>query len=250
MGIESPKYINITKEFLYKEYIINKKSSYDIAKMVNGTQTAIYKRLLKYNILIRKQKKKSLKKHYCLDCGKELKYYKSKRCLSCARCGKNNPMFGKTKKLCPNYIDGRTLKKNYCIDCGIEIYWKSKRCSSCDNKEKFRNNVFEYKGKPNKPERLLNKLLQKLLPREYKYVGNNKIIIDTLCPDFINCNGQKKIIEMYGDYWHNLPNNKKRDKRRLITYAKYGYKTLIIWEHELKDINKVSNRIKEFNYGL
>ena len=52
---------------------------------------------------------------------------------------------------------------------------------------------------------------------------------------------------MYGNFWHNRPDAIKRDKRRLIAYKKYGYKTLIIWEHELKDLNKVKEKVLEFN---
>ena len=32
----------------------------------------------------------------------------------------------------------------------------------------------------------------------------------------------------------------------LRTYAKFGYKTLVIWEKELKDMNNISKRIHEF----
>ena len=33
------------------------------------------------------------------------------------------------------------------------------------------------------------------------------------------------------------------------TFAKNGYTTLIIWEHELKDPNKLIERLKVFNKG-
>jgi len=102
------------------------------------------------------------------------------------------------------------------------------------------------KSFPNRPERLLKKILNQILPKEYKYVGNGKIIIDRFNPDFINVNGQKKIIELYGDYWHNRRDVIKRDKYRLISYAEYGYKTLIIWEHELKDLEIMIAKIMEF----
>lgn len=103
---------------------------------------------------------------------------------------------------------------------------------------------------PNKPETYLIKLLNKLLPKEYKFVGDGKFFIFGFNPDFVNCNGQKKIIEMFGDYWHNRTDAKKRDILRLIAYKNYGYKTLIIWEHELKNLEKVTNKIKEFNHGV
>ncbi|KKL48467.1 hypothetical protein LCGC14_2325240, partial [marine sediment metagenome] len=31
------------------------------------------------------------------------------------------------------------------------------------------------------------------------------------------------------------------------TYKRYGYKTLIIWEHELKNLDKVKTNILKFN---
>lgn len=55
---------------------------------------------------------------------------------------------------------------------------------------------------------------------------------------------------MYGDYWHNLSVNKERDQRKLETYKKYGYETLIIWEHELKNLNKVEKKVLTFNSKL
>jgi len=100
------------------------------------------------------------------------------------------------------------------------------------------------KNKPNNQEQKLSKLL----PSSFKYVGNGKIIIEGLNPDFVNENN-KKIIEFYGDYWHNQEDNKDRDKKRISTYAKYGYKTLIIWEHELKDIDILKIKIRRFVYA-
>ena len=105
-----------------------------------------------------------------------------------------------------------------------------------------------FKFKPNKPEKFLIKLMKENnLP--FNYVGDGAIwfrgINHSFNPDFISKN-PKHIIELFGDYWHNLPDYKKRDIKRLNTYSKYGYKTLIIWEHELREPNKVINKIKEF----
>ena len=103
---------------------------------------------------------------------------------------------------------------------------------------------------PNKPEIVLTELLNNFLSNEYKYVGDGKVIIGGFNPDFININGQKKIIEMFGDYWHNRTDTITRDKIRLKTYKEYGYKTLIIWEHELKNnLKKLILKLKEFNNG-
>jgi G:T-mismatch repair DNA endonuclease (very short patch repair protein) len=45
-------------------------------------------------------------------------------------------------------------------------------------------------------------------------------------------------------------NKRGKNSSRYIdgrTYKKYGYSTLIVWEHELKDIDKLTNRLMEFN---
>jgi len=100
---------------------------------------------------------------------------------------------------------------------------------------------------PNKPEKFLQKLLITLFSKEYKFVGTGGRFIGGFVPDFININGKKKIIELYGDYWHNREDAKERDINRLRTYKKYGYKTLIIWEHELTNKELLVIKLKEFH---
>ncbi len=74
--------------------------------------------------------------------------------------------------------------------------------------------------KPNIPEKNLIEILQKYnLP--YKYTGNGTFLIDGINPDFVNCNGHKICIEVWGDYWHNLPKQKERDKQKLEVLKKY-----------------------------
>ena len=187
----------------------------------------------------------AMKNHYCKepDCNNKISIrswkYGNGRCRTCAgkfRKGENHPSFGKPSKL-PN-----------CRDCGKQLIdYRSKRCSDCSYIKTLGKRIKANHKSPNKPEKFLNKLLQKLMLKEYKFVGDGKLIIGGFCPDFVNINGQKKIIEMFGDYWHNLPKSKKQDKRRLIAYNKVGYKTLIVWEHELKDINLLSKKIRNFN---
>lgn len=99
---------------------------------------------------------------------------------------------------------------------------------------------------PNKSEQLLNQILQQAFPSKFKFVGNGSFIIENFNPDFINCNGQKTIIELFGDYWHNLPRYRELDKRKMKAYSKYGYRTLIIWEHELKDKEKLIEKLGDF----
>ena len=106
----------------------------------------------------------------------------------------------------------------------------------------------KYDFKPNKPEKIIIKLLNDLSFKNYKYAGNGTCWITNFNPDFID-KKNKKIIELFGTYWHNLQTAQNRDILRLKAYKKYGYKTLIIWEHELKDIPKVITKLIKFNKG-
>ena len=96
--------------------------------------------------------------------------------------------------------------------------------------------------RPNKTEYNLGKLINIACPNEYKYTGDGSHIINGICPDFTNVNGQKKVIELFGDYWHSEEvrghsveeeEQSKRDK-----YAELGFSCLIIWERELKEKSK------------
>lgn len=96
--------------------------------------------------------------------------------------------------------------------------------------------------KPTKPERELTELISSnKLP--FKYVGNGEFILGGKCPDFLNVNGKKQLIELFGTYWHPIFDVAKRTEH----FRQYGFKTLIIWEDELRNNNKVIRKIKSFS---
>jgi len=265
IGIYKRKYDFVTKEFLDREYIVNRKTKQQVTNIIGCSITVIRNKLIKFNIPIRTASEAMRGRKFTL---------KWRKNLSEAKKGNKG-----------GYIDGGTIIQHYCKEpnCYNKICyynWKrgSRKCRSCATKElwqreKYRSKVIKIQCKrvknlwkdkkfrrakirslalgrclrPNVPEKQLNKLLQKILPNEYRYVGNGEILFSDFNPDFINCNGQKKIIELYGDYWHNLPSYKERDKRRLIAYNRYGYKTLIIWQHELSSLNKIEKKVLIFN---
>ena len=95
---------------------------------------------------------------------------------------------------------------------------------------------------PNKPEKKLLWLLDKHFPGEWKFVGDGAVIFNGYNPDFINVNGKKLIIEMFGDYWH-----KEEDPaNRARLFAPFGFRTLVIWEHELENLLVVHRKISGF----
>ena len=97
-----------------------------------------------------------------------------------------------------------------------------------------------------KPELILDQLLTNILPNKYKFVGDGTVIIQGFNPDFI-CRSQSKIIEMYGDFWHSLTGEVERHRRRLLNYSSQGYETLVIWEHELQNLDQVRDKILNFH---
>lgn len=102
---------------------------------------------------------------------------------------------------------------------------------------------------PNKPERKLIKIINdNQLP--YKFCGNGEFIIGYKNPDFVNVNGEKKIIEVFGTYWHSDKNKHLQwhgtEEGCKSYYCKYGFKTLVIWENELDEPEMVVNKIKQW----
>ena len=96
--------------------------------------------------------------------------------------------------------------------------------------------------KPNGAERKLGALLQELYPNEWQYVGDGQVVIGTYSPDFINRNGQKKLIELFGEYWHEAG----EENERITTFKHYGFDTLVIWSRELTNPETLTRKIKEF----
>lgn len=96
---------------------------------------------------------------------------------------------------------------------------------------------------PTKPERIFMDIIKRdRLP--FRYVGNGKLWIGKLNPDFVSTDGSKRLVEVFGCFWHNckrcFPNSKFKIiplKQRLTTFKKHGYTTKIVWEHELKPLS-------------
>ena len=138
-----------------------------------------------------------------------------------------------------------TLK---CLECGKEytvsryqaLSGRSKFCShSCTiihNRKQGNFNIY-----PNKPEqRLIDILNHNQLP--FEYVGDGEVWLGNHNPDFINVNGWKQVIELFGTYWHPV-----FDVAKYIEYYKqYGYMCLPIWEDELLNPDKVIKKVKKF----
>lgn len=63
----------------------------------------------------------------------------------------------------------------------------------------------------------------------YKYTGNGTFQIGGKYPDFVNTNGKKIALDVFGDRWH----NPSEIPERTAIFAEYGWTLIIIWGHEL-----------------
>jgi len=92
-----------------------------------------------------------------------------------------------------------------------------------------------------KPELIFEEICRRnSLP--YKYTGDGSFWIGrnpAVNPDFVECNGKKIAVEIFGDYWHSPLLNPHLKEDRTLPYRKnalkrYGWKLIVFWESDLK----------------
>jgi very-short-patch-repair endonuclease len=88
-------------------------------------------------------------------------------------------------------------------------------------------------------------LFQKYFPDTFKFVGDGSFVIEGLNPDWIDCNGRKIVIELFGEPWH----QKEEERKRIETFAKYGFETLVIWWKETRNEKFVARKVRNFLAG-
>ena len=105
-----------------------------------------------------------------------------------------------------------------------------------------KGNLANRSGIPSTAEIALDEILQKNFPNQWKYVGDGQVRIGRAIPDFINVNGQKRIIEIFGECYHRDP---KEEWEKKAMYKEYGFETLVIWGRDLqRRPDEVIERVK------
>lgn len=234
--------------------------------------------------------KKNRIKKICLQCGKKFEvypYYKdakfcSRKCMGIFR--RNDKKFAETRRRAqkqlwqnPEYRE-RMLKHDGIFKKG-HIPWDKGLTKETNelvrkiSEDKVRRKkIGEYSKKQWENKEWREKIIKKILEASYRrptkpeqkvidiiekfrfpisYTGNGIKCIGGFCPDFVGNNGSKKIIEINGDYWHKLPNIIAKDKRKLETYSKYGFNTLVLWESELNNLSEqqIVDKMRRFLNG-
>jgi len=193
----------------------------------------------------------------CPICGREFEVTPSrdrkfcshdcmKKWLKETRKGNRNPNY-RPKVIAKCLVCGREFEtypsnkdRKFCSwDCWL--WWlKNVRKITEDNRKKMLKSLLK---RPTKPEMKLIEIIKKnKIPLQY--VGDGKLIIGGLNPDFINLEN-RIIVEVFGKYWHDPKRarpTQREDVRRRI-FNKLGYDLVVIWEDELEDEQLVIDKI-------
>lgn len=106
-----------------------------------------------------------------------------------------------------------------------------------------------------KPELIFAAICNKYnLP--FKYTGDGTFWIHNINPDFVEVNGKKIAVEIFGDYWHspllkrNMRYNQTYEGRKKIL-KRYGWKLIVLWESDLLRKDAEAFVLLELeNYGI
>ena len=256
------KKYNITKQFLIKEYVNDKKSISNIAKKVGCSYTVVRDRLIEYNIHIRTIGE-ATKGHrpYFIAYGKDNPFHGKHHTIETKQKIRESNLKNPRKYWTGKKRDIKTAKMLRKAAIG-HIPWNKNKKMSKETREKIRQASLKEWQRPGFREKMRHLFNHKITSLEqriikiikkyslsFKYVGKGDLIIHGFCPDFVNVNGKKQLIEVYANYWKikDYGSVNRYKKIREAIFKRYGYETLFIGEKELKHSDKqIAQKIKKF----
>ena len=240
--------IPISREKLQQLYYNEGKSLNEIATIFECGITTIWHKMNRYEIPRRKTSEYLKGKSRPPEVGRK---------ISIARTGQRLPSHEvslETRRkisqtLMGHSIDEKTREK---IKQTLQSRWEM--LSDEERSNLIKTALKGLAKKPTSPEvRVINIIKKHRLP--YYYCGNGTIIIGSLNPDFINCNGVKKLIEVFGVPFHDpnrtflkeIPLTKQEEYRKAV-YASLGFDCLVLWDDEMIKLSDetIANKIKSF----
>lgn len=141
---------------------------------------------------------------------------------------------------CPEEFEGKRLKK-------VSHVTRERNLENWKNPDYRRKTLrmLMSVNPPSKAEMTLKAFLEKH-DFPFSYVGDGKVFIAGKCPDFINNNGGKQIIEFFGFWKH----TKEEAEERKRLFKQYGFDTLFLWYEDLKNEPRLLNKINNFIGGI
>lgn len=232
---------------IIKMYLVDKVSILNIAKHFGLGYKKTRNILLKNGVKLRKKNTYGLHKHT----------NESKIKMSLSKMGVKNHNYGKKNPQGKEVLDefrnkmlnDPKLKEEFYKK--ISIIRKERGLSKGDKNPMSKQKIVKKWAKsnnnnlsPNKKEMKLFEIVKSLNNNYELNTKGELIVIGNRIPDIINIK-DKKIIELYGDYWHR-DETKEEHENRINNYKNNGYSTLVIWEKELKNENELIEKLNEF----
>lgn len=273
--LESRKEELRSRNWLYNKYVENALSSRDIARILNVGKTAVLNALRREGIEVRTSISGKDAKYKKLYDGKlydkkwlEYKYlnedlslaeigdllgadamsvFKALKRMGIhirnhteAHKGRHSAMYGKhhTEKT-KNIIRTKAKERNT-DEFRAET---SKRFKELWQRPDFIKAAMKrMHAKPNKLESDVDIALQDICSKDYAYNGDFScgITIGGMIPDFVNVNGRKVVIEVFGDAFHDPSKAfvdvswKRQEFGRKAVFAQFGFDCIILWESDLR----------------
>lgn len=168
------------------------------------------------------------------------------------------------KKLSPERVEKirqRMLGKQYHL--GMKVNEEGRKnmsvahkqlCKDSNYKQALIQRLVGAKSHPNKAEQTLTYFLDENFRGSWRYVGNGTLYVGEGNPDFVH-QTNRWIIELFGCYFHACPKCKissdyvNDEASRKAYFEECGYKTLVIWLHELKDRPRLLEKVRVFTSG-
>ena len=151
-------------------------------------------------------------------------------------------------------LSDETKKK---ISESVKLLWKDKKYRTkvikAHKKQwedpEYRKKVLHRRTPSHYEQRIINMIDKNNL--SYKFVGNGEIWMGRCNPDFINSNGKKALIEVYGTHQKrsNFGSIKKYEQTRTKNFKKYGFKVIFLNENDLFKDNWEEHCIKKIRQG-
>ncbi|KKN14192.1 hypothetical protein LCGC14_0998630 [marine sediment metagenome] len=84
------------------------------------------------------------------------------------------------------------------------------------------------KAGPSEPEVWLGVYLESRFPGEWLYNGDGSrdVVVGGKIPDFVHSSGDKKVLEVFGRYWH----TEEQEVGLVEYYKQNGYSCIVVWE--------------------
>jgi very-short-patch-repair endonuclease len=156
----------------------------------------------------------------------------------CPECGKKMPFF---RTFCIRTCATREMHRRFEVLAKFRFYGgKAAMAAGFSIEEKRIEYQRKYLAKRgiNANEYWLGLLLDRLAPGRFRYVGDGGVFVGKYCPDFID-EEHKTIIEVFGG-WHKRVAD---GERRTAYFMERGYRTIIVWEEEMRRPIKVASRL-------